>query len=550
MTSIIKKGAAALLLAVALAVGMVPLSAWAVDSLPPDQGTMTIHKWLMSDTSKALDPNDGSALTPAQIQQLIDAGAKPLDNIKFDVYKISAVNNQTLGFNGALPGAAPYTLINGNTQMKDADGNTYDVTFVKTLTTGSDGTTPKTTFDKGYYLVVEQGGDPRVTSPAAPFVCPVPMTSADGKSWITDVHAYPKNESSSADKAESKVTTTKNAETGKAVSVGDTVTYTITPSVPSDIWSDVPTENAVIAYSVNDVMDPALDFVDGSVKVEGSATKVAAGSGTTIPAAGNYTATYNAGTRTLTVEFTADGRKLLFDNGYKFVNITFDATVNDKLASSATLTADNEATVKFINRFGEEKTTNTPKTTIHSGKIKIDKADAKNKNTKLAGAKFKLATSEANAKAGRFLRKAADGKILDYGAAGYDAATDWEETTDSAGSAAFAGVADYTSSITWNPATAAYEEGAKTYLSYWLVETQAPNNYNLLSDPVKVSFTEDNSTVATTYTVTQSIFNTTDFTLPKTGGIGTILFTVGGIVLVGAAVAIILTSRKKKVVKK
>ncbi len=85
---------------------------------------------------------------------------------------------------------------------------------------------------------------------------------------------------------------------------------------------------AVIAYSVNDVMDPARDFVDGSVKVEGSATKVAAGSGTTIPAAGNYTVTYNAGTRTLTVEFTADGRKLLFDNGYKFVNITFDATVN------------------------------------------------------------------------------------------------------------------------------------------------------------------------------------------------------------------------------
>ena len=95
MTSIIKKGVAALLLVVALAVGMAPLSAWAVDSLPPDQGTMTIHKWLMSDTSKALDPNDGSALTPAQIQQLIDAGAKPLDNIKFDVYKISAVNNQT-----------------------------------------------------------------------------------------------------------------------------------------------------------------------------------------------------------------------------------------------------------------------------------------------------------------------------------------------------------------------------------------------------------------------------------------------------------------------
>ena len=44
MTSIIKKGVAALLLVVALAVGMAPLSAWAVDSLPPDQGTMTIHK--------------------------------------------------------------------------------------------------------------------------------------------------------------------------------------------------------------------------------------------------------------------------------------------------------------------------------------------------------------------------------------------------------------------------------------------------------------------------------------------------------------------------
>ena len=100
--------------------------------------------------------------------------------------------------------------------------------------------------------------------------------------------------------------------------------------------------------------------------------------------------------------------------------------------------------------------------------------------------------------------------------------------------AAFEGLKDYT------------DGEQKTYKSYWIVETKAPEGYNLLSAPVKVDFTAENSTADTDYTVTVQVKNTTGFTLPKTGDIGTILFTVAGVGLIGAAVILLVASKKRK----
>lgn len=117
---------------------------------------------------------------------------------------------------------------------------------------------------------------------------------------------------------------------------------------------------------------------------------------------------------------------------------------------------------------------------------------------------------------------------------------------------------------------------------YYLVETKTVNGYNLLKEPVKVtlniqyktSITENREWVddgtnggkklvkhtitssKTTFTggdttssnegyVTQTVINKKGFTLPETGGMGTVLFGVGGAALALAGLYMILSSRKK-----
>ena len=90
-------------------------------------------------------------------------------------------------------------------------------------------------------------------------------------------------------------------------------------------------------------------------------------------------------------------------------------------------------------------------------------------------------------------------------------------------------------------------------------ETKAPDSYNLLASPVEVTITdtdagmldgkvdnakgENGEDVAL---VTLMVENDDGFRLPVTGGIGTILFTAVGVVLMGAAVVLLIVVFKKK----
>ena len=80
---------------------------------------------------------------------------------------------------------------------------------------------------------------------------------------------------------------------------------------------------------------------------------------------------------------------------------------------------------------------------------------------------------------------------------------------------------------------------------YYLRETQAPAGYNKLSADVKVTVT---GIVDGTHTaVVAKINNQSGTVLPSTGGIGTTLFyIVGGIMAVGAVVALITKKRMEE----
>ena len=88
---------------------------------------------------------------------------------------------------------------------------------------------------------------------------------------------------------------------------------------------------------------------------------------------------------------------------------------------------------------------------------------------------------------------------------------------------------------------------------YWLVETQAPEGFNKLTDSIKVTITKDGDaewTVKKNNTLEEDkiidVENSTGSLLPSTGGRGAIAFAVIAALLVfGVAVSFIRDKRKE-----
>ena len=80
-----------------------------------------------------------------------------------------------------------------------------------------------------------------------------------------------------------------------------------------------------------------------------------------------------------------------------------------------------------------------------------------------------------------------------------------------------------------------------SYGTYYIVETKAPKDYNLLNEPVTVQIHETSHLDEAVLTV----YNTR-FLLPETGGMGTGLFTVFGIICIGGALVISACCLRKK----
>ncbi len=91
---------------------------------------------------------------------------------------------------------------------------------------------------------------------------------------------------------------------------------------------------------------------------------------------------------------------------------------------------------------------------------------------------------------------------------------------------------------------------------YWLVETEAPDGYNGITAPIKITIAKSADGDVNNWTISKDsenvsdkiikIENTTGTILPGTGGMGTILFTVVGIALVLIVAASFVISRRKR----
>ena len=477
-----------------------------------EEGTLTIHKY--EQEPDEVDTGEEGTGQPGQ-----NAPGTPLAGV---TYKVT----QTHFYNDGV-----WTEITDDNPVHE-------------LTTGDDGTVSKK-LPLGRYTVVEIDGPDHVILNDETFTVDIPMTNADGSGPLNyDVHIYPKNETIRGavelykydggteeplegvyfklyDEDGNKIDKGKTDENGilrvenlphgnyyfkevktlegyllgdqkiefsitkdnhnktiniyadnykepkevvkevdsNAVNRGETVEYTITVDLPTDIYS-------YKNFVVTDELDENLEYVDGSA------------------------------TSPIGFTFSADGQNLTWtltdkDNVSSGpATFTFKAKVAEDAPANEPI--ENTAMIEYENRhgFGGEKESNPVTVTPTVGSIEVIKQDGDNEEA-LEGATFEL-----------------------YGPGGNLIAT---KTTNSDGTIYF---------------------GDLDYGTYELVETKAPSGYSLKTDSIEVIINEDNHNAKVTVLNYQS-----DWDLPTTGGIGTTLFTLVGLMLMGSAVFMIIRRR-------
>lgn len=325
------------------------------------------------------------------------------------------------------------------------------------------------------------------------------------------------------------ITKTADKET---VSIGQVVKYTVTGSIPDT------TGYAEYVYKIHDELSKGLDFVNdaaGTALEEGATTvtvAVAFGEGSTDASTAPTTATLDStNKKKMSLDLSEWVRANQTNKGKEFT-VTYYAKVN----KDAVVTEKNKAQLEYGNKPGETTTTTPSEAKTPTYPLDILKTK-KDSNVKLAGAKFSLYTSEADAKNGTNPIKVT-GNNGNYVVDSNSTTTEFEsvENIEEKG---------------YNLRVNGLAEG-----TYYLVETKAPDGYNKLTAPVVIKITKSTDTDVNNWTISKDgtvetdkiidIANSTGSLLPSTGGRGAIAFAVIAAILVfGVAVSFIRDKRKE-----
>lgn len=494
----------------------------------------------------------------------LPAGAAPIEDVTFSVQRVENIDlstnagwqlasQVTLDANGdpVLPTATPQPA------MGAAAFGTTDAAGVPQVSDAAGAISGGEAFQNlpiGVYYVKETRTPAGVT-PAAPFLVTIPITDpTDKDEWLSDVFVYPKN---------SRMDFTKTVNDAAAYVPGGSndIVWTLNASVPRVNTSGDPSAPAwskPTQFTITDRLDARLAAV-GAADV---AVKIVDGTGADLgaqPVAGTHYALGTTG-NVVSVAFQGTGFDLLeaaaaTPNSKVVVTITTRAAagadidgsiVNGGAAGGATetkldVTVDGEATSVLAPQV-ESKWRNVVFT-------KVNRSAAP-----LAGAVFSLFATEANASAGTspLATSAASTAAADNIAIDDVRVSDWQN-----GVAQFAGVpatgqADCAAGASANP----------DFRVYWLAETVAPQGYELLAEPVPVVidangalskvevdsngralWNSDCSAQATPLPSIENVPKNAGFVLPLTGGMGTLLLTVGGIALL---VTVLLVARRRR----
>ena len=428
------------------------------------------------------------------------------------------------------------------------------------------GHTSASDMEQGLYLVVETCVPENVTSTCNPFFVSLPMTTIDGTAWSYDVTVYPKNQTGNPtlDKTvrEDKNSTGKNtgsltditggyAHTASA-SIGDTVDYQIISTMPtitskaSDLseYAYVDTMSKGIKYNKNDV---AIEFFKDS----GCTDKIT----TWAEDSGKFTVAYDDAQNIMTIRMTEAGLSEINEAATVYTDSVkrgySDCTM--RITYAATLTADaatygdrdNPNRVKLTWKRTNTTYYDTLEDCCHVYVYAIDLIKQFGDNNGTFGKVKFIAYNDTD---GYYIKANMEGEV--YNVTGFT--SNKSEATmlipNLKGHIILRGIEDDT---------------------YTLTEVATDKGYVLLRDPVKImvitkedgacercgaalltaSATVNGEPVSMTdanAVVPLRIINNPGFDLPKTGGYGVWMYTVGGVLLLGAAAFIVVKSRKHK----
>ena len=430
--------------------------------------------------------------------------------------------------------------------------------------TDAAGHTSASNMEQGLYLVVETRVPENVTSTCNPFLISLPMTTVDGSEWIYDIVIYPKNQTGNPDLSktvrENKNSTGKHngsltdikdgyAHTATA-SVGDVVDYQILSTLPTitskasslSEYTYVDTMSRGIKYNMNDVV---IEFFRDSACTD----KIT----TWNENSGKFTIVYDDTANTMTIRMTEAGLSEINEattvytdsvkRGYSdcIMRITYAATLTSDAKMGDT---DNPNTVTLTWKRTNTTYYDTLEDCCHVYTYGIDvlKQFSDGKGN-VQNVKFNLHNDSddcyiiADLKDGIYYAKSFTSKKSD--------ATTF--VPNGSGHIIVKGLEDDT---------------------YSLIEVATDKGYILLADAIKlviktgesgtceqcatklltasatvngkdVSMTDGNAILPLT------VLNNPGFNLPKTGGRGVWMYTVGGVLLLSAAAFIVVKSRKQ-----
>lgn len=412
-------------------------------------------------------------------------------------------------------GLAAFATKASNWAQNTVNGiKTNKTTTVSSNAAGGQYTATFTGLDYGYYVVAVPGA-----------------TVADTKSqYATLVSVGSTNVDATIKGALPTVVKKVNGESATSAKIGDTLTFTLTSTIPD--------MSAYSAYTFNfkDTLSKGLTFkqVD-SVKVEGANSSLTEGADYSVT-----TTSKTSGETLLTVAMNEFKKQQA--NVGKTITVTYTATLNkDAVVGSHGNT--NSATIQYSNDpsnggFGESEPS---KVRVFTYGFTVDKYTGDSypdKAVRLAGAKFTLAP-KAGGEAIHFVQVNAGNATTN---AVYRVAKDDDTVTTTTITTPENGKVDF--------------QGLKNG-EYTLTETEAPAGYNKLASAigVKVDGRNDGTdTTDATVTITYDNNNGSDYDqtasngvipvqnksgaiLPGTGGMGTIAFTVIGVLVIALGVA-------------
>ena len=372
--------------------------------------------------------------------------------------------------------------------------------------------------DYGLYLI-DEAVAPNGYVAGAPILVQLPQMTTeevegqDVQTWDKDITVSPKNAKDDLKKV--ILDGEGNEIKGGTVAAGQTITFKVTGTMPYLSEAECGADNAYITLK---------DTLTGKMTFEGETVLITVNPGADDEFTVNGTVSQDKKSFIYTVgndfeEEINNKETLMSLSGKKF-----EATYNVKVGADFTAIDTNTKNKVELIKNGDGNPT-TPEVPVYTFGIEIDKDGAN--STPLSGVVFELYSDNNNSL----------GQII----AGPTA-------TDKDGKLTFNGL-----------------DADKDGTVYWLKEVKTAAGYTLLANPVKVTLIAEYDDATQSYTgklsykiddqieatkdidrvANVTITNNKGFSLPETGGMGTYLFTIGGIVIMAGAAFALIAMKKR-----